>query len=211
MINWFLYDVYKSYLKKENIHSRRRKNLGILYKYICADYPTSEPIQFGGEIFGASISSLNAVVALLETANSLILDKSKTSLLKIDEETSIFDGDEFFSSFVFNNMHLDYVDAKGYIKRIWNALKYSNSDSSDLDLILWHVPSEKTQGIPLLFKKVIHEKSRFWSVSINALNVYLGSYLGVPKQLTKEKSIMLINKLLIGSKKKTEQKDYKHQ
>ena len=197
-----LYDVYKSYLKSHNSHYRTRIDMGNLYRKINPGYPKEEPVQFGGEFIAASSKNLKLITALLEEVYAEVIAKAKEQPLQIDKDRSIFDGDEFIASYVYNHMPLPYVDAKNIIGRIWNALKYSNASEQHLELTIWHVPSEKTQGIPLLFNKVMDKQSAFWTTPLSEFNIYLGKYLGIPKQLAQVRYLMLTYKVFEAVKRK---------
>lgn len=190
-----LYDVYKSYSDKKDKHYRTRVGLGSLYKELNQEYPKKEPIQFGGELIAGNSKSFREISTRLEEAFDLVLSKANNSYLRVDDENTIFDGDEFLSSYVYNDMALEYINADLFLKRIWNSLKYSNASESDLQLTIWHIPSEKTQGIPLIFKKVMNKNSAFWQVPLNRFTFYLGGYLGVPKQVSHQRYYMLVSKV----------------
>jgi hypothetical protein len=196
-----LYDIYKSYEKKENRFRQTRINLGKLYKVIDPDYPKAEPTQFGGEIVAGSSVNFKVIADLLDEVYPVILERCRTYPMRVDAERSIFDGDEFLTSYVYNNMPLEYVECTPYVGRIWNSLKYSNASKANFNLTIWHMPSEKTQGFPLLFKKITNKNSLFWNLPPDQINTYLGKYLGVPKQFTRERSLMLVNKILQSVKR----------
>jgi hypothetical protein len=65
-----------------------------------------------------------------------------------------------------------------FLKRIWTAFHYLNVVASDVNLPIWHLPSEKTGGIALLFKWLRQGKS------LPADPVKLGGLVGVPKRTT---------------------------
>lgn len=197
-----LYDVYQSYKGTKGKYHEVRVKLGKLYKEINPDYPKAEPTQFGGEFVAASNKKFKAMADLMEDAFKLILSKFKDQPLRLDEDRRIFDGMELLTSYVYNSMPLKFFNARDFISRIWNALKFSNTSQEDMRLTIWHMPSEKTQGFPLLYKKIIDKNSEFWSVPLDNFNIYLGKYLGVPKQFVKERYVMLTLKVAEAMKRK---------
>lgn len=197
-----LYDMYKSYAATKGKFHEVRVKLGKLYKEINPDYPKTEPTQFGGEFVAAKSKNFKVMADLMYEAFTLILSSFKDPSLKLDDGRRLFDGMEFLTSYVYNSMPLKYFNAKDYISRIWNALKFSNASIEDMRLTVWHMPSEKTQGFPLLYKKIINKNSDFWTVPIDKFNIYLGKYLGIPKQLVKERYLMLSKRVLEAVKRK---------
>jgi hypothetical protein len=44
--------------------------------------------------------------------------------------------------------------ANAFIKRMWTTFKHNNVSTSDVDLAIWHLPSEKKSGFHRLFSKL---------------------------------------------------------
>lgn len=189
-----LYDVYQSHLGRKDIHHTKRLSLGKLYKELHPYYPVIEPTQFGGELVAASSENFKVISDKLQEVYTYIITHYKVGPPKVDASSSIFDGDEYLSSMVYNNMPVKWKNAKDYIRRIWNTLRYSSTLPSDLNLVIWHMPSEKTQGIPMLYKEIINKQSEFWQVPLPEFTVYLGKYLGVPQHVVSKRYGMLFFK-----------------
>lgn len=198
-----LYDMYQSYKNptKGKFYEVRVK-LGKLYKEVNPNYPKMEPTQFGGEFVGALNKNFKVMADLIHEAFILILASFKDPDLKLDDGRRLFDGMEFLTSYVYNSMPLKYFNAKDFISRIWTSLKFSNATPEDRRLTVWHMPSEKTQGFPLLYDKIVNKNSKFWNVPVEEFSTYLGGYLGVPKQYTSQRYLMLFKKGLESIKRK---------
>ena len=197
-----IYDVYQSYKGTKGKYQQVRVKLGRLYKEINPAYPKTEPTQFGGEFVAATSKNFKIIADLLEEAFNLILSKFKDQPLRLDDDRRILDGMEFLTSYVYNSMPLQFFNAKDYISRIWSSLKFANAVKEDTRLTIWHLPSEKTQGFPLVYRKIINKKSLFWRTPINNFDAYLGKYLGVPKQVTAQRFVMLAQKVFEALRKK---------
>lgn len=197
-----LYDMYKSYQSKKGKFYNVRVKLGELYKEINPGYPKVEPTQFGGEFVAASNKNFRLIADLMYEAFTQIISSFKDKSLKLDDGRRLFDGMEFLTSYVYNSMPLKYFNAKDFISRIWSALKFTNATAEDMRLTVWHLPSEKTQGFPLVYKKIIDKNSDFWSVPLADFNTYLGKYLGVPKQVVRQRYVMLTGKVFEAIKRK---------
>ncbi len=196
-----LYDVYKSFKEKKDKFDDVRIKLGSLYKEIDEFYPTQKPIQFGGEIVGTNSQNFKILTLQMEDAFNKIISIYDDQPLRLDENRKIFDGMEMLTSYVYNNMALPYYNLKDYIARIWNTLRGSTATEADMNLTIWHLPSEKTQGFPLLYNQVINKKSTFWKVPVSEFKNYLGGYLGVPKHVVPKRYFMLFRKVVQSAKR----------
>jgi hypothetical protein len=196
----FIYDVYQRDSTKK-IHGISRMDMGKAYKEADKDFPIPDPILFGGEIIGGSSYNFKLVSDHILHMFEYIIQTFGKNLPKLSEKETILDSDEHVASLVYNKLihtsDLKWVDANGILKRIWTGLDSSGAKKADLDLTIWHLPKEKTQGLPLLINKVFNKNSSFWKVGLDTFNVYLGKYLGIPKRESKlEKSKFIILKLM---------------
>lgn len=187
-----LYDYYNMSNPHTKIHGISREEIGNLYREIDPDYPQPHPIWFGGEIIGANSEHLGQIGEQLEKVFALILAKYPEYPPRFADGTSIFDGDEYLSSFVYNQMTIPWVNATGYLRRIITALTYHTARPEDLNLTIWHLIEEKTQGFPLLYKEVTNENSYFWRVPLTEFSRYLGQFFGLPRNFTPKRSAMLL-------------------
>jgi hypothetical protein len=192
--NILLYNVYFE-SKPGEVYYDVRLALGKIYKEIDPTYPDPAPIQYGGELISGKATHLRVIAHKMKEVFDTVVKRYKAGPPVFFRESSLFDGDEFLSAFVLNNMPFKKVEANKYLKRIWNTFRVSTVKPEDMDLVIWHMPFEKTQGFPLLFKEVINKNSEFWSVPIDQFNVYLGQYLGVPKSMVMKRMPMLAGKL----------------
>jgi hypothetical protein len=195
---FFLYEVYSGEPSKKNVHGISRIDRGRAFKEADPGYTLEEaPIHFGGEIVGTSSQNFKWVSdEMLAVFRHIVHTFDKHTMPMLKEKESILDSDEQIASLVYNKLQVDWVNAEGYLRRIWTGLNSSLAKETDLNITIWHVPKEKTQGIPFLVKQVLNKKSRFWTIDLSELNVYLGKYLGIPKRTSHiEKYLFLLNKL----------------
>ena len=68
------------------------------------------------------------------------------------------------------------------MKRIWtNPVFYRNVEESDLDLVIWHLPSEKTYGLTDLYRIIIDMLPGYgFSLSPWEYTNIVSKILGVP-------------------------------
>jgi hypothetical protein len=187
-----LYDYYNVSSPQTKIHGITQQEMGNLYREVDPDYPQPHPVWFGGEIIGGSSEHLSQICEQLAKAFRLILAKYPEHPPKFVDGNSIFDNDEYLSSFVYNQMTIPWINATGYLRRILTALTYHTARPDDLNLTIWHLIEEKTQGFPLLYQEVTNPDSYFWRVRLSEFSSYLGQFFGLPHNLTAKRRGLLL-------------------
>jgi hypothetical protein len=154
-----------SYADGHVINGVTREDMRQIYTELDGKDPGFNPIYYGGEILAASYIVVEQLNAMAPRIWQAMLQRFEKGLPKLNEEA------HFLSYCYFKIGKFDSLDA--FIKRIWTAPHYNNVVSKDAALPIWHLPSEKTGGIALLFKKVCLEGKEFSRAE-------LGGYVGVP-------------------------------
>lgn len=196
---FFLYEMYPGEPNKKNVHGISRMDRGRAYRKADPGFTMEEaPVLFGGELIGTSSRNFKEVSdEMLRVFKHVTRTFTKENMPRLNEKETILDSDEQIASLVYNKLQVDWINAEGYLRRIWTGLNSSSAKESDLNLTIWHLPKEKTQGIPLLVKQALNKKSKFWTIGLSAFNVYLGKYLGIPKRTSRvEKYLFLSHKLI---------------
>lgn len=170
-----------------------RRHIGTLYRQIFPGYPTETPHYFGGELVGGSRSCFADIMATLTPMWQHIVAAYPDEPPRFANGESIFDGDEYLTILAYNCLPRPWMDARAFIRRIWTAYRYSDVRPSDLHLPIWHLPSEKLQGLPVLSRLVLNPRSRFWQVPLPELGRYLGRYLGVPRSLVHPQRLLSLS------------------
>ncbi|MBC6607474.1 hypothetical protein H8B13_11655 [Hymenobacter sp. BT188] len=187
-----LLDAEPESLPDTKIHGLSRRDMGDLYQELDSNYPVAVPLHFGGEIIGGSRERLAEVAEQLSQTWEQIRQTYPTSPPRFRNKRSIFDGDEYMTSFVCNRLSRPWADASPFIRRIWTTYQNTNVRPSDAQLTLWHLPNEKTQGIPVICRRVVKRDSQFWKLPPAALADYLGSYLGVPHPVWRPRRLLTL-------------------
>lgn len=177
-----LYDVYRRDDPAIKVGGLSSLDMGDLYRRIDPDYPVT-PTHFGGEFTAGRIECLRALgKQYAEVFGRILVDWPKEPP-RFSNGRSIYDSEEYLTSFVLNKFwHDQWEDAADYFKRIWITKEHSNVETRDLQKTVWHMPAEKQQGIPLLFAEVISSASRFHTVPLEEFAAYLGEYVGIPQR-----------------------------
>ena len=127
------------------------------------------PVYYGGEIFAATLPVIRQINALAPLVWQDMLERHRAGQPKLNEEAH-------FLSYCYHRIG-NFGSLEGFIKRIWTSPHYSNVQPEDVKLPIWHLPSEKTGGIALIFKKLeIGPETSGWKVE------QLAGYVGVPKR-----------------------------
>ena len=127
--------------------------------------PGEDPEYCGGEIFAATISSIQTINRIAPGIWEIMLEKHSKGAQKLNEEAH-------FLSYCYHKIG-GWASLEKYIKRIWTSAKYSNVQKADFDLPIWHLPAEKTGGIALIFKTLNQKR-----LSLEEM----GGYVGIPKR-----------------------------
>ena len=162
------------------IEGLSRREIGYLYRKIYPDYPVHVPTYFGGEIIGGSRMELAHLTAELWATWQHLQRAYPTEPPRFSNQESLYDNDEYVLNLVLNRRpKLAWVDASPFIRRIWTSHRFTNVKPTDAQLPIWHLPSEKLQGLPVLCRRALAPNSQFWRVPLPSFGAYLGRYLGV--------------------------------
>lgn len=182
-----LQDTYQRNSRPEsrNPHNLSMKEMGELYnQFGLFENNPVYPIWFGGELIG----STPQVFALLGERLFQTMEYCKDKIdsggnLTFKNGRSIFDNDEFISSYVFNSLEkVKILDSFGiYSRRIFTSLEHNNVRNKDLDLLIWHLPDAKMNGLRLVYDDLINPQSEFFKLKDGEHAEYLGKHVGIPK------------------------------
>lgn len=146
----------------------------------------------GGEFIAGSVDRLAELSSLAKEAFDRACHLSKSGELRArGDGKSIFDNDEFVLSAAVNQ--LDYytgltsgaacsVTSNHRLRRIYTNTRYFTAVPSDVDLILWHLPAEKTRGFGKVFRSILDSESWFWTATPELYIRDMGMRMGVPNR-----------------------------
>lgn len=176
-----LYDISPG--PDDKIFGLSRRDMGDLYRQLFPQFPAEAPQYYGGELVGGTRARFGELIATIDQQWHHIVSTYTQQPPRFCNQESLFDGDEYVTIMAYNSLPRPKLDAQPFIRRMWTAYRYSDVRDSDLALPIWHMPSEKLQGIPVLTRLVLNPRSSFWRVPQAELGHYLGRYLGVPHSL----------------------------
>ena len=128
-----------------------------------------------GEFFLASVININKIFDdFLELWPELIR-RYQLGLPKFNEEAQTL-------SYLYEQNGFKASRKTNFMKRIWtNPVFYRNVEDSDGDVIIWHLPSEKTYGLARLYEILIHQLSDYgFDISDAEFVSTVKNTLGIP-------------------------------
>ncbi len=159
------------YDEKYDINGLTRGDMQKIYTELSGtDWPEL-PYYWGGEIFAARYDVIRQINTLVPAVWSDMMIRFHEGRKKFNEEAHVL-------SYCYEMIDTVYEYADIFIKRIWTAPHYNNVSPEDVHLPIWHLPSEKTGGITLLFGQLIKGiPAQSWGSPPK-----LGQFVGVPKR-----------------------------
>ena len=155
------------YSETHNINGVTREDMRRIYAELDGSDPGDNPVYYGGEIFAATLPVIRQINRMAPGVWKEMMDRFRDRRPKLNEEAH-------FLSYCYHKIG-GFGSLEGFIKRIWTSPHYSNVAPEDAQLPIWHLPSEKTGGIALLFKRFVADDKV-------AVPEDAGEYLGVPRR-----------------------------
>lgn len=164
-----LITVDESPLYDEKINGLSRREAEHVYELLADVRPQAPPPYFGGECYGVTTETLTRLLPLAYGAKPKNDALAKQGALYLSDEAHFF-------SFLMWKLGFLHPNGNSHVRRIWTSWKSNTTQAEDLNLILWHLPSEKQIG----FQKVYNRLSAWpqsWSTAQNLQ--WLAAEMGV--------------------------------
>lgn len=152
----------------DNINGITRKDMRTLYTMLSGNDPGAEPVYYGGEVFAATLPIVRKINAMMPGLWETMLQRHREGKPKFNEEAH-------FLSYCYDQIG-GYGSFEPFTRRIWTSTRYNDVQASDIQLPIWHLPSEKTGGIAILFRWLKQGKN------LPDDPVALGGIVGLPKR-----------------------------
>lgn len=152
----------------DNINGITRKDMRVLYSLLSGNDPGFDPVYYGGEVFAATPSVVRRINAMMPHIWQTMLERHQAGEPKFNEEAH-------FLSYCYEQIG-GFGSFEPFTRRIWTSTRFNDVQASDLHLPIWHLPSEKTGGIAILFRWLREGKALPADLKI------LGGILGLPKR-----------------------------
>lgn len=165
------------------IHGLSRINMQQLYQELSG-LPVNEiPGYHLGEFFLASVKNITIIFEGFMELWPELMRRHEAGLPKFNEEAQTL-------SYLYYKNGFKASTKTNYLKRIWtNPVFYRNVAPSDVDVAIWHLPSEKTFGLARLYQTLVHKSTDYGLILSNASFLStIKTALGIP-QLTISRKI----------------------
>lgn len=158
------------------IHGLNRMDMQVLYEDLLQTPVQEVPGYHLGEFLLASVANLQIIYAGFKELWPELLRRNLAGLPKFNEEAQTL-------SYLYYKNGLKASPRRDLMKRIWtNPVFYRNVEASDLDLVLWHLPAEKTFGIAALYQLLIDQSPEYGIyLSPEVILPALQEKLGIPE------------------------------
>jgi len=152
----------------DNINGITRKGMRVLYTTLNGRDPGTVPVYYGGEVFAATPPVVRRINALMPGIWEIMLKHHCEGKPKFNEEAH-------YLSYCYEQIG-SFGSIEPFIRRIWTSTRYNDVKASDINLPIWHLPSEKTGGIAILFRWLKKGKNLPNNPKV------LGGILGIPRR-----------------------------
>jgi len=152
----------------DNINGITRKDMRTLYTSLNGKDPGGDPVYYGGEVFAATPPAVRRINALMPSIWQTMMQHHSAGRPKFNEEAH-------FLSYCYEQIG-KFASLEPFIRRIWTSTRYTDVQATDLQLPIWHLPSEKKGGIAILFRWLRQGKAL--PTDLNKL----GGILGIPRR-----------------------------
>jgi hypothetical protein len=160
----------------------------------------NKPINFIPHYYGAEIIAAKGT-DLLRVANE-IDDILGLAIIRHKEGQLTLYTEEHILSYIYYKLGYFHATGNPYIKRIWTSSRFNTTCQEDLNLDIWHIPSEKLYGLKRLATKVSNQSSLFWNLTDENFVKYLGFYLGIPKRTRSKNIVDFLDAKIVGLKQR---------
>jgi len=163
------------YKPKEVVNGISRNDMKVIYEELLDQKNIDLPEYHAGEFFLSNVQNIKKIFNDFESLWPLLLQRNHTGDLKFSEEAHTL-------SYLYYKNELKGAGANFAIRRIWTNPVFLRSVSiKDQELVIWHLPAEKTLGIKKLYL-ILKDKMDF-SIAIQPedFSKFLIQHFGIPK------------------------------
>ena len=157
------------------INGLSRNDLKHLYEELMQEQLTEIPSYHLGEFLLSNVINIRKFFNDFQALWPVLLQRHKDGKTKFNEEAHTL------SYLYFKNGFRAYPN-NTFMRRIWtNPLFYREVRANDIDLIIWHLPAEKTFGLYRLYNYFMNGIHNFgFDISDDKFQLLLQKELGIP-------------------------------
>ncbi len=135
------------------------------------------PPYIGGEIQCFDLKTMKLLMKDYPEVWEQTLQRHFEGKKKFTNEAFVLSYLFFKNGFVEDTLHT-------YIRRIWTVDHHYTAEKADLDLTIWHLPTEKKYGFKRMFDDIMNPASRFYSIQpgSNEWIMYCAELMQIPER-----------------------------
>lgn len=158
------------------INGLSRSHMKQLYEELLEQKIVEMPSYHLGEFLLCSTENIRKIYSDFEQLWPVLLHRNAAGKTKFNEEAHTL------SYLYFKNGFRAHQD-NHYMRRIWtNPLFYREVRSTDVDLMIWHLPAEKTFGLYRLYDYLLNKKPNYgFDVDDASFLQYVQKAIAVPE------------------------------
>ena len=187
------YDLYEP--DDKIISGLTRREMQKIYQEL--GYQIDEPPKYFGAEF--IVGSGKHIKILSEEIDSIW----NICLQRFAEGKTKFYTEEHMLSYIYNKLGYARSSGNAYFNRIWTSPQCYTATEADINLDVWHLPTEKGFGIKRLFAQVANPNSDFWNLPVGEqFAKYVAGYVGIPKRNTSKTLLDMFDNRMSGIKRR---------
>lgn len=157
------------------IHGLSRIDMKALYQELSDKAVIGIPGYHLGEFFLASVKNINIIFRDFTALWPELMRRHEAGLPKFNEEAQTL-------SYIYYQNDFKASTRKDLLKRFWtNPVFYRNVEPSDVNVAIWHLPSEKTWGLADLYQRLIVENKQLGlGIPDFEYQDMIGNAMGIP-------------------------------
>jgi hypothetical protein len=158
------------------IHGLSRLDMKELYQDLSGKIVPEIPGYHLGEFFLASVKNINTIFRDFKLLWPELMRRHQAGLPKFNEEAQTL-------SYIYYQNNFKASTRKDLLKRFWtNPVFYRNVEPTDVNVAIWHLPSEKTWGLSDLYQSLIVEHKQLGlGIPDFEYQDMIGTTLGIPR------------------------------
>lgn len=156
------------------INGLSRNDMKAIYEELLGNKIQEIPSYHLGEFLLCSVGNINNIFNDFVQLWPQLKERNELGLKKFNEEAHTL-------SYLYFKNGFRASKTNPFMKRIWtNPLFYRNVSGSDVDLCIWHLPSEKTFGIERLYHHFMNAGNYGLNTSNESFTELVQKTLGIP-------------------------------
>ncbi len=142
----------------------------------------------GGEFLAVTLNYCRQVLPQVAALWDIVITE-------VSQEDSVKEEAQFLSIIAHVNQ-VEAFSANDIIRRIWTNFEDLNVETTDQDLVIWHLPAEKKFGFRRLFDHIIRSEMTIKTVTSFDMNRLTARFMGIPRRGVGKITQDLIDKAL---------------